>query len=58
MKPYYQVFLKGSNMFTLCTTKEIAKKERRSLQKIGLTQVYIKKKFRTSIISDYHQNGY
>lgn len=58
MKPYYQVFAKDSNMFTLCTTKEVAKQERKAMQEDGIKTVYIKKKHRTSRISDYHQGGY
>jgi len=55
MKAYYQVFAKGDTMFTYCTTKEIAKQERKRMKADGIVRIYIKKKHRTSRISDYHQ---
>ncbi len=58
MKAYYQVFAKGDTMFTYCTTKEIAKQERKRMKADGIVRIYIKKKHRTSRISDYHQGGF
>ena len=57
MKPYYQVFVSGSNMFTFCTSLEVAKEERKALQKQG-KRVYINKKKGESSLADFHQGSY
>ena len=58
MKPYYKVFVSGSDMSTFCTSLEVAKEERKALQGQGLKKVYINKKKGESRVSDYHQGGY
>lgn len=58
MKPYFKVFAKDSSYFTVCISKDIAKQERRALQKLGFTKVYIRMKKGSSSLSDYHKGGY